>query len=55
MKTVYDPWDGTSSEIADTVHVEDKPEYSKLLGPDGKPLRYKKHPVGFQLTRKSDE
>lgn len=38
--------------VADECHVADKPEFSKLLGPNGKPLRYEKFPVGFQPPRR---
>ena len=43
--------DGKSSLYPDVVHENDKPTHSQLLGPDGTPLAYKPHPVGFQLTR----
>lgn len=39
--------------FADTVHVTEQPEQSQLLGPDGQPLRYRKHPVGFDLSRRN--
>jgi hypothetical protein len=40
---------GQGHLFADQVHEGDKPEESRLLGPDGKPLRYAKPPMGFDL------
>lgn len=37
---------------ADTVHQQDLPDKSRLLGPDGNPLKLQPHPVGFNLSRK---
>lgn len=38
--------------LGHTVWFEPKPEHSKLLGPDGNPLPYQKHPFGFDLKPK---
>lgn len=52
---ISDPygWDGTHA-FADQVHESDKPEESKLLGPDGRPLRYHRPPMGFDLRPRKD-
>jgi hypothetical protein len=41
-----------SGRVATTCHEQDLPTYSKLLGPNGMPLPYKKNPVGFDLILK---
>lgn len=40
---------GQGHLFADQVQEADKPDESKLLGPDGKPLRYARQPMGFDL------
>ena len=47
---VSDPygWAG-AYPFADQVQEQDRPEESKLLGPDGRPLRYQRQPMGFDL------
>lgn len=46
---ISDPWDGQTSVVAVDCHVEDRPEVSAVLGPDGRPLQVKRPPVGFDL------
>lgn len=39
--------------FADTIHVEDYPTHSPVLGPNGSPLQYApKQPLGFDLRIK---
>jgi len=45
-------WYGDAHPIADMVHEQDKPEESKLLGPDGRPLKYQRQPMGFDLRKR---
>lgn len=47
---ISDPygWDGTHA-FADQVHEQDHPTHAQLLGPDGRPLRYDRPPMGFDL------
>lgn len=53
---IHDPWYTTQGHhFADQVHEDQKPEESKLLGPDGKPLRYAKQPMGFDLRRRTGQ
>lgn len=40
---------GEGHLFADQVHESEHPEYSRILGPDGKPLRYARQPMGFDL------
>jgi hypothetical protein len=48
--TIHDPYSYCSSTFADQVDVSEHPEFSALLGPDGKPLRYRQpDPIGFRL------
>lgn len=42
-------YDVVGGLYTDTVHVQELPSYSRLLGADGQPLRYEKHPVGFDM------
>lgn len=47
---VSDPWShGAGGFFADQVEVSDRPAESKLLGPDGRPLKYERPVVGFDL------
>lgn len=47
---VWVPYDyGLSYPFADVVQERDQPIESKLLGPDGRPLRYARQPMGFDL------
>lgn len=53
---ITDPWGyGDGHHFADQVHESDRPEESKLLGPDGKPLRYARQPMGFDLRPRKAE
>lgn len=52
VKIYYD--DESNALYADHIHETDKPVFSKLLGPDGQPLRYEQRKIGFDL-RKKDE
>jgi hypothetical protein len=54
---IYDQWGwGAGTPYADQVHEGDQPSESKLLGPDGRPLRYAPRKIGFDLTpRKKGE
>jgi hypothetical protein len=45
---ISDAW-GNTSLFADVVHEQERLEYSQLLGPDGKHLRYVKPRLGFDL------
>ena len=47
--TIHDPWDQGIGIYADTLHESERPEHSKLLGPDGQPLRYETIRLGFDL------
>lgn len=50
-RDIYDPWSGESGIYADEVHVTEHATHSRLLGPNGKPLPYRKpQTVGFNLT-----
>jgi hypothetical protein len=43
---ISDPWYSTvGHHFADQVHEQDQPTESKLLGPDGRPLRYQRQPM----------
>lgn len=53
-KTIYFDWDGYG-HYADTVHENDMPKYSDLLGPDGQRLQYQKPKLGFDLSCKNNE
>jgi hypothetical protein len=47
--------DGDGFIFTTEAHVSDHPEFSKLLGPNGKALRYKQpDPIGFRLKPKRD-
>jgi len=49
---IREPWwhGGDGIFYADTCHEHDRPKESKVLGPDGKPLRYEpRQTVGFDL------
>jgi hypothetical protein len=37
-----------------TIHEQERPEQSSVLGPDGRPLRYEKPALGFDLTRRKE-
>ncbi len=51
----YDRW-GDLEAIFSTEAVEaDKPEFSDLLGPDGRRLRYRPNPCGFDLSKRQRE
>ena len=41
-----DDWDG---QVHGTQVWEQEPFYSPVLGPNGQPLEYVKHPIGFDL------
>ena len=43
--------DGWTAPHADTVQETEKPTHSKVLGPNGQPLKYQPNPVGFNLTK----
>lgn len=43
--------DNSAGRVATTCVETDKPVYSELLGPNGKPLEYKQNPVGFLLRK----
>ena len=47
---------GTGSPYADTVHMDELPTHSPVLGPDGSPLKYEPpQPVGFCLKPTGDK
>lgn len=46
-------WGEGPYPIADVAHEQCQPEESKLLGPDGRPLRYKRQPMGFDLRKRN--
>lgn len=48
----YFDYYGEQGRVATQCHESDKPIYSQLLGPDGKPLLYAKAPVGFHVPNK---
>lgn len=51
-KEVFDPWGEGSGYYADQVEVGDYETHSKLLGPDGNPLKYvERQKVGFNLSK----
>ena len=52
-KTVVEPYWGGEGHYADEVHVPDRPTHSKLLGPDGRPLKYETPRVGFDTSRRA--
>jgi len=41
-----DDWDG---EVGGRTVWEQEPDYSPVLGPNGRPLEYVKQPIGFLL------
>ena len=47
-------WDDDSGRVATLCDVTEKPLYSKLLGPDGNPLKYAQPKVGFNLNKKEN-
>lgn len=49
MSFVVDPYDGSAHKVADTVHETNRPERSRLLAPNGQPLKYETPKVGFDL------
>lgn len=51
--TVYDPWDGSGHMMTDQCHESERDSHSKLLGPDGQPLRYERLKMGFDLSPRS--
>ncbi len=52
--TIRDPWfTNEEHNFAGEVHEPDWPSHSKLLGADGKPLRYASRKIGFDLTPKT--
>ncbi len=48
--SIPDPYGGGIHDFAVEVHESDKPSHSAVLGPDGRPLRYQRHAIGFDLT-----
>lgn len=51
---VTDFW-GAAHGFADQVHEDDRPNESRLLGPDGHPLRYEpRQPIGFDLRPRGE-
>lgn len=44
------PFDGATGRVATQCEISYKPTHSKLLDASGKPMAYKQHPVGFDLT-----
>lgn len=48
--SISDPNGYGSHEFATEVHESDKPSHSAILGPDGRPLQYRRQPLGFDLT-----
>lgn len=51
-RDINDPWSGETGIYADEAHVTEHETHSRLLGPDGKPLPYRKpQAVGFRLTK----
>lgn len=48
---------GQAFPFADLAQEADKPSHSKLLGPDGKPMKYARQQLGFDLrpNRKPQE
>jgi hypothetical protein len=50
---ITDVWSyGQGHLFADQVHEAERPEESRLLGPDGKPLHYERQPMGFDLRER---
>ena len=49
---VVDPWWGEQMHLAGEVEESEKPTHSKLLGPNGQPIPYKRQKLGFDLTPK---
>ena len=49
---VVDPWWGGQIHLAGEVEESEKPTHSKLLGPNGEPIPYKRQKLGFDLTPK---
>lgn len=47
---ITDPWWGEIHVFADQVHEQQRETHSRLLGPDGQPLRYDRPKVGFDLS-----
>ena len=41
--------------MAEVTVFQSDPELSQLLGPDGEPLEYERHPFGFDLSSKGAE
>jgi hypothetical protein len=53
--TINDPW-GDAWTFADQDDVAVNPVFSNLLGPNGKPLKYKQpDPIGFRLKPSTKE
>ena len=48
----YFDYYGDQGRVLTQCHESDKPMYSQLLGPDGKPLPYAKFEVGFRVPLK---
>lgn len=48
---ITDPWgwDGTHV-FADQAIEQERDTHSRLLGPDGQPLRYERRRIGFDLS-----
>ena len=47
---IHDPWgDYAAAPYATQIQEAERPEFSKLLGPDGNPLRYQRPQIGFDL------
>lgn len=53
VKIIWDEYE--SGWCADHIHESDKSIFSKLLGPDGQPLKYEQRKIGFDLRIKQNE
>lgn len=42
-------WYGEQGRVATQCHEAERPKTSMLLGPDGLPLKYEEHKIGFDL------
>lgn len=51
--SVPDPWGEGSHLMADQCFEQERDTHSRLLGPDGKPLRYERIKMGFDLSPRS--
>lgn len=51
---VSDPWGWDCPHLmADICHEQERDTHSRLLGPDGQPLRYERLKMGFDLRPRS--